>query len=154
MKMPWGYKVTSERVEGGQLVLNVKMSALRLAAEITRAVRPRYVPLMLALLAVAVIRSHARAMLAVMVGALGIALLTGCAASPPNVQAIPPYVVEREGYGSCAETGGKIEVPRAGVVALLTSVCWMRTDSGLVAIDASAEPAIDPKDSGTAGEDE
>lgn len=85
--------------------------------------------------------------------ALGIALLTGCAATTPNVQAIPPYVVEREGYGSCAETGGKIEIPRAGVVALLTSVCWMRADSGLVAIDASAEPAIDPKDGGIAGED-
>lgn len=80
--------------------------------------------------------------------ALGISLLTGCASTTPNVQAIPPYVVEREGYGSCAETGGKIEVPRAGVVALLTSVCWLRADSGLLAIDASAEPAIDPKDGG------
>lgn len=86
---------------------------------------------------------------AIVLLALGVALLSGCAATQsPALSPIPPRVIDRPEYGSCVETGGKIEVPSAGAVALLTSVCWMRADSGVVAIDASEPAAVDPKDSG------
>lgn len=79
----------------------------------------------------------------------------GCAAATPHVQAIPPSIVQREAYGTCAETGGKIEVPNAGVVALLTSVCWRPMDASAPssAPDASAEPEaiVDKSDSGAVG---
>jgi len=76
-------------------------------------------------------------------------IFAGCAATQsPALSPIPPRVIDRPEYGSCVETGGKIEVPSAGAVALLTSVCWMRADSGVVAIDASEPAAVDPKDSG------
>ncbi|MBL8684434.1 MAG: hypothetical protein JNK05_34995 [Myxococcales bacterium] len=66
-------------------------------------------------------------------GVLGLAAcLGGCSGATPHVQAISPSIVQREGYGTCAETGGKIEVPHAGVVALLTSVCWRPMDAGIV----------------------
>lgn len=75
---------------------------------------------------------------------VALAWLTGCASAVPHVQAIPPTIRERPEYGTCAETGGKIEVAQAGVVSLLTSVCWrpMGADAGVSAADASApEPA-------------
>lgn len=71
------------------------------------------------------------------------ALVAGCAGSTPHIQAIPPTIRERPEYGTCAETGGKIEVARAGVVSLLTSVCWRPMDAG-APVDASA-PAVDPE---------
>lgn len=71
------------------------------------------------------------------------ALVAGCAGSTPHIQAIPPTIRERPEYGTCAETGGKIEVPQAGTVSLLTSVCWRPMDAG-APVDASA-PAVDPE---------
>lgn len=84
------------------------------------------------------------------VSLVALALLTGCASSPPSLRPIAPHLVERAEYGQCAETGGKIEVPQAGVVALLTSVCWMRADSG-VAVDAAPEPVVVVPDKADAG---
>lgn len=89
---------------------------------------------------------------AALVGVVAV-VLSGCAGATPHVQAIPPTIVQREGYGTCAETGGKIEVAQAGVVSLLTSVCWRSLDAGAPTADASAhvepEPAvIDKSDAG------
>lgn len=68
-----------------------------------------------------------------------VALLSGCSAGQtPVLSPIAPRVIERAEYGTCAETGGKVEIPSAGQIALLTSVCWLRADSGAV-LDASAE---------------
>lgn len=80
---------------------------------------------------------------AVSLVALAAATCCGCGAATPHLQAIPPSIVERSGYGTCAETGGKIEVA-AGTVSLLTSVCWRPMDAG--AADASAPPAIESGD--------
>jgi hypothetical protein len=67
------------------------------------------------------------------------ALLSGCSAGQtPVLSPIAPRVIERAEYGTCAETGGKVEIPSAGQIAPLTSVCWLRADSGAV-LDASAE---------------
>lgn len=86
------------------------------------------------------------------VGVIAFAL-TGCAgAQNPALSPIPPHVVEREGYGTCAETGGKIEVPSAGAVALLTSICWLRADAGVTAIDASAPAFVEGKGDAGAGD--
>jgi len=80
-------------------------------------------------------------------------IFAGCAATQsPALSPIPPRVIDRPEYGSCVETGGKIEVPSAGAVALLTSVCWMRADSGVVAIDASEPAYVEGK--GDAGSSE
>lgn len=77
--------------------------------------------------------------------------LSGCAAAQsPSLSPISPHLVERPEYGTCAETGGKLEVPQAGTVALLTSVCWMRADAG-VAVDAAPEPVIVVPEKGDAG---
>lgn len=77
--------------------------------------------------------------------------LSGCAAAQsPSLSPISPHLVERAEYGTCAETGGKLEVPQAGTVALLTSVCWMRADAG-VAVDAAPEPVIVVPEKGDAG---
>jgi hypothetical protein len=72
--------------------------------------------------------------------ALGVMMLAGCSAGQtPVLSPISPRVIERAEYGTCAETGGKVEIPSAGQIALLTSVCWLRADSG-AALDASPEP--------------
>jgi hypothetical protein len=68
------------------------------------------------------------------------ACLGGCSAGQtPVLSPISPRVIERAEWGTCAESGGKVEIPSAGQIALLTSVCWLRADSG-AALDASPEP--------------
>jgi hypothetical protein len=85
---------------------------------------------------------------------LGVMMLAGCSAGQtPVLSPISPRVIERAEYGTCAETGGKVEIPSAGQIALLTSVCWLRADSG-AALDASPEPepavVADKSDAGAA----
>jgi hypothetical protein len=84
-----------------------------------------------------------------------VALLSGCSAGQtPVLSPIAPRVIERAEYGTCAETGGKVEIPSAGQIALLTSVCWLRADSG-AALDASPEPepaAVADKSDAAGGE--
>lgn len=81
--------------------------------------------------------------------------LSGCAASQsPSLSTISPHLVERAEYGTCAETGGKLEVPQAGTVALLTSVCWMRADAGSPQPDAAPEPVVIVPEKGDAGASE
>lgn len=94
---------------------------------------------MVAMLSASAAWAHFKAYAVLGAGVLGLAAcLGGCAAATPHVEAISPSIVQREGYGTCAETGGKIEVPHAGVVALLTSVCWRPMDAGAPVADASA----------------
>lgn len=81
--------------------------------------------------------------------------LSGCAAAQsPSLSPISPNLVERPEYGTCAETGGKLEVPQAGTVALLTSVCWMRADAGVAQPDAAPEPVVIVPEKGDAGASE
>lgn len=81
--------------------------------------------------------------------------LSGCAAAQsPSLSPISPHLVERPEYGTCAETGGKLEVPQAGTVALLTSVCWMRADAGAAQPDAAPEPVVIVPDKTDAGASE
>ena len=88
---------------------------------------------------------------AIALAAVAALALSGCAAAQsPSLSPISPHLVERPEYGTCAETGGKLEVPQAGTVALLTSVCWMRADAG-VAVDAAPEPVIVVPEKGDAG---
>jgi hypothetical protein len=100
----------------------------------------------IALLSASATWAHFKSYAVLGAGVLGLAAcLSGCAGATPHVEAISPSIVQREGYGTCAETGGKIEVPHAGVVALLTSVCWRPMDAGAPAsADAGApEPGSD-----------
>lgn len=150
MNRLWGYTFTEKARDAGSITYNVKVSPLRLAVDIVRTTKPRHVPLMLALLAVATIRARWRDAIALVGLAVWLAFMVGCAASPPSLRPIAPHLVERAEYGQCAETGGKIEVPQAGVVALLTSVCWMRADSG-AAVDAAPEPVVVIQDKADAG---
>lgn len=105
-----------------------------------------------ALLSASAAWAHFKSYAVLGAGVLGLAAcLGGCASSPLHTQAIAPSIVERPGYGTCAEAGGKIEVARAGVVTLLTSVCWAPLDGGVPAVaDASAAGAIDDPDAGPA----
>ena len=111
-----------------------------------------------ALLSASAAWAHTKVYAVAGAGVLGLAAcLGGCSAATPNIQAISPSIVQREGYGTCAETGGKIEVPHAGVVALLTSVCWRPMDAGIVSDagvpsepDASIESADAMKPEGVA----
>lgn len=99
---------------------------------------------MVALLSASAAWAHFKSYAVVGAGVLGLAAcLGGCASGPLHIQAIPPTIRERPEYGTCAETGGKIEVPQAGTVSLLTSVCWRPMDAG-APVDASA-PAVDPE---------
>lgn len=91
-----------------------------------------------------------RGVLAVVAGvallALGITLLTGCAGGQtPRLSPIAPRVLVRPEYGTCVETGGKIEIPQAGTIAMLTSACFASMDASASAPDASEpEPAVIP----------
>lgn len=77
---------------------------------------------------------------------LGVLLLTGCAAGQtPRLSPIAPRVLVRPEYGTCVETGGKIEIPNTGTVAMLTSACFASMDASAPAADASEpEPAVTP----------
>ena len=72
-------------------------------------------------------------------GVLGLAAcLGGCAAAgAPQLSPVVPRVVLRPEWGTCVETGGKIELPNTGVVAMLTSACFAPMDAA-AALDASA----------------
>lgn len=87
-----------------------------------------------------------------------------CSSVPPGFSTIAPRVIDREGYGQCLESGGKLEHEGASV-ALLSSVCLLRRDGGSssapAASSSSSSPAqdsadVEPKDassSSSEGED-
>lgn len=80
-------------------------------------------------------------------GVLGMAAcLSGCAGGQtPRLSPIAPRVLVRPEYGTCVETGGKIEIPQAGTIAMLTSACFAGLDASASAPDASEpEPAVIP----------
>lgn len=75
-------------------------------------------------------------------GVLGMAAcLSGCAGQP-TLSPITPRLVMRADYGTCIESGGKLEVPNGPTFALVTQACMMM-DAGAAAADASA-PASEP----------
>lgn len=70
--------------------------------------------------------------------ALSIVALDGCAAGQtPVLSPVTPRVIQRAEWGTCVETGGKIELPNTGVVAMLTSACFAPMDAATT-LDASA----------------
>lgn len=78
--------------------------------------------------------------------AIGLAAcLGGCAAAgAPQLSPVVPRVVLRPEWGTCVETGGKIEIPHTGTVAMLTSACFAAQDAGAI-VDAGV-PAQEPDD--------
>jgi hypothetical protein len=89
--------------------------------------------------------AHFKAYAVVGAGVLGLAAcLGGCSAGQtPVLSPIIPRIVQRAEWGTCVETGGKIELPQTGTVAMLTSACFAPMDAG-AATDASApEPESD-----------
>ena len=77
------------------------------------------------------------------------ACLGGCAAAgAPQLSPVVPRVVLRPEWGTCVETGGKIEIPNTGTVAMLTSACFAAQDAAQDAgaiVDAGV-PTQEPDD--------
>jgi hypothetical protein len=81
--------------------------------------------------AIAVGYAHLKSGAVLLTGAIAVSsCLAGCAHAHA-LSPIAPRLVEREGYGKCAETGGTIQVPRQGTVSLVTAVCWLPLDGGV-----------------------
>lgn len=70
--------------------------------------------------------------------------LSGCAGGQPRLSPIAPRIVMREDYGTCIESGGKLEVPQGPTFALVTQACMMMMDAS-AARDASAHPEPMPE---------
>lgn len=102
---------------------------------------------MVALLSASAAWAHFKSYAVLGAGVLGMAAcLSGCAAGQtPRLSPIAPRVLVRPEYGTCVETGGKIEIPNTGTVAMLTSACFAGLDASAPAADASEpEPAAIP----------
>ncbi len=75
---------------------------------------------------------------------------SGCSANSAQLVAITPRIVHREDYGTCIESGGKLEVASGPTFALLTQAC-MLMDAGHTPADADASASGD--DDYTPGKD-
>lgn len=86
------------------------------------------------------------------VGLAGIAAcVSGCTGAAPKLSPVAPHVIHREEYGTCIESGGKLEVPNGPTFALLTQAC-MLMDAGAVTANALRDDAaIAPDDDGGGG---
>jgi len=95
-----------------------------------------------ALLGASAAWAHFKSYAVVGAGVLGLAAcLGGCAAAgAPQLSPVVPRVVLRPEWGTCVETGGKIEIPNTGTVAMLTSACFAAQD-----VDAGV-PTQEPDD--------
>lgn len=72
-------------------------------------------------------------------GVLGlVACLGGCAAGAPQLSPITPHIIQRAEYGTCIESGGKLEVPNGPTFAMITQACMMMDAGAAVVADASA----------------
>lgn len=101
---------------------------------------------MVAMLSASAAWAHFKSYAVLGAGVLGLAAcLGGCAAAgAPQLSPVVPRVVLRPEWGTCVETGGKIEIPNTGTVAMLTSACFAAQDAG--AIVDSGVPTQEPDD--------
>lgn len=84
MSKHWGYTLTETARDADSITYNVKVSPLRLVVDVVRATKPRHVPLMLALLAVATIRARWRDAIALVGLAVWLAFVVGCPMPAPD----------------------------------------------------------------------
>jgi hypothetical protein len=78
------------------------------------------------------------------IGVAGIAAcVSGCAGAAPSLSPIAPHVVHREEYGTCVESGGKLEVPQGPTFAMITQAC-MLMDAGSSATSGPSDASVAP----------